>query len=255
MKCDEVTNNYVVTFNIYTFLTEALSCKAIWSIHYFDINKLTSAFKALTLWTSQDLNKLEAQSEEQKRAQWLNSKVNPQWALGSVHFSTSHRVCCFSGDISFPRISIGCLSKQRERIHSSLSFHYKTDCELEVEQDKRENSRTNTARFKPADLSPLLKGESKWDCGVFVAAGRKIQKHVHACACHQDIADDVACIRGSQSGIHDFQQNLLFLDLWSSLHVCMCGESEGSNHSPSFYISVNHILFSIQTVRLQFLQI
>lgn len=33
-----------------------------------------------------------------------------------------------------------------------------TDCELEVEQDKRENSWTNTARFKPADLSPLLKG-------------------------------------------------------------------------------------------------
>lgn len=85
-----------------------------------------------------------------------------------------------------------------------------TDCELEVEQDKRENSRTNTARFKTADLSLLLKGESKWDCGVFVAAGGKIQKSVYVCACHQNIVDDVAYIRNSQSGIHDFQQFLQF---------------------------------------------
>ena len=49
-----------------------------------------------------------------------------------------------------------------------------TDCELEVEQDERENPWTNTARFKPADLSPLLKEEFKWDSGVFVAlAGRE----------------------------------------------------------------------------------
>lgn len=48
-----------------------------------------------------------------------------------------------------------------------------TDCELEVEKDKRENSRSSTAKFKPADLSPLLKGEIKWDCGVFVAVGGK----------------------------------------------------------------------------------
>lgn len=46
-----------------------------------------------------------------------------------------------------------------------------TDCELEVEQHKRENSWTNTARFKPADLSPLLKGEIEWYHGVFVAQG------------------------------------------------------------------------------------
>lgn len=47
----------------------------------------------------------------------------------------------------------------------------KTDCELEVEQDKRENSRTNTARFQLADLSLLLKGEIKRDRSVFVSVG------------------------------------------------------------------------------------
>lgn len=76
--------------------------------------------------------------------------------------SIFHRICCFSGGVSFPRISIGCLSMQRERMMN-------TDCEQEVEQDKREKSWTNTGRFKPADLSPLLKGEIKCYCGVFAA--------------------------------------------------------------------------------------
>lgn len=54
----------------------------------------------------------------------------------------------------------------------------KTDCELEVEQDKRENSRTNTARFQLADLSLLLKGEIKRDWSVFVSVGGRDRERV-----------------------------------------------------------------------------
>lgn len=83
-----------------------------------------------------------------------------------------------------------------------------TDCELEVEQDKRENSWTNTARFKPADLSPLLKGEIKWDCGVFVALAGRDTECVWGVRATKHIADDVACIRSSHSGVQDFQGSL-----------------------------------------------
>lgn len=78
-----------------------------------------------------------------------------------------------------------------------------TECELEVEQLKRENSWTNTARFKPADLSPSPEGRNQMvpRCVCGTRRGRHI---VHGRACRQDIVD-VACIRSSQSGVQDFQ--------------------------------------------------
>ena len=73
--------------------------------------------------SSHVLNTFKVQSEERKRAKSLKSKVNQQHASASVRKnSIFHRICRFSGDISFPRISTGCLSMQRERIHSSRSF-------------------------------------------------------------------------------------------------------------------------------------
>ena len=60
--------------------------------------------------------------------------------------------------------------REKEYILAGV-FHYEDcDCELEVEQHKRENSWTNTTRFKPADISPLLKGQIKY-CGGFLARG------------------------------------------------------------------------------------
>lgn len=82
---------------------------------------------------------------------------------------------------------------QRERIVSMMN----TECEQEVEQDKREKSWTNTGRFKPADLSPLLKGEIKCYCGVFVA----VVECVWVC---MPLRHLMLCIRSSQGGIQDF---------------------------------------------------
>lgn len=80
-----------------------------------------------------------------------------------------------------------------------------TYCELEVEQDKREISWTNTAVFKPADVSPLLKKQIKHG-GVFVAIAGECVCSVHATKTQLLMFP----IRSSQSGVQDFKGSYRF---------------------------------------------
>lgn len=127
---------------------------------------------------------------------YLKSKVNPEHGLASIRRnSIFHRICRFSGGISFPRISIGCLSMQRERIHSSLSFHY--------EHGLWAGSRTGQ-EGKLLD-HPLSWREKSNGIVVCLWHSEGEAQSVYGRAFHQHIVDKVAYIRSSQSGVQDFQ--------------------------------------------------
>lgn len=174
----------------------------------------------LKSWTRWKFNQKIGKEQNASRHRSAQHALPSVWR-NSIFF---HRICRFSGGISFPTFSI-CLSMRRERIHSSLCFHY--------EHRRRAGSRTgqegklwtNTARFKPADLSPLLKGEIRWDCGVFVVLERDTQcvwmctppRHSWWCCLYQKLP---------QWG-PGFPGVLTVLNLLRCLQVC--GESGGYN--------------------------
>ncbi len=146
-----------------------------------------------------------------ERVNYLKSKVNPEHGWASIRRnSIFRRICRFSGSISFARISIGCLSKQRERIHSSLSFHY--------EHRLWAGSRTGQ-EGKLLD-HPLSWREKSNGIVVCLWHSEGETQSVYGHACHQHIVDNVAYIRSSQSDVQDFQVPVLNL---SCLQVC--GES------------------------------
>lgn len=89
--------------------------------------------------------------------------------------------------------------RKEEYIWARVSI-MNTDCELEVEQDKRENS-DQRCQAPTSWFIPVLEGESKWDCGVLVTAGGTIQRSVWVW-----MPPKRACVTSSQSVSHDFQQ-------------------------------------------------
>lgn len=113
---------------------------------------------------------------------------------------------------------------QRERIHFGLSFHYEHRLRAGSRTGQEGKLWTNTARFKPADLSPLLKGEIKWGCGVFVVLGGRDTE----CVCVHATKTQLMMLPISEAltvgsrisrGPHSFEFVKLFTSEWREWRV------------------------------------